>query len=149
MTITVRPIQNDDAVSWKELYAGYRAFYELVEDPKVVETTWGWVLNGEHSMFALVAVNHDNQPLALANLRWFARPSRAGIGLYLDDLFTAPEARGTGAASALLQRAAEIAGEKDASVVRWTTATDNATARHLYDRHAVATHWVTYDMMPR
>ncbi len=70
------------------------------------------------------------------------------MGLYLDDLFTAPEARGSGAASALLKHAAEVAGEGGGSVVRWITAADNAAARSVYDTHAAATPWVTYDMKP-
>ncbi len=70
------------------------------------------------------------------------------MGLYLDDLFTAPEARGRGAAGALLQHAAKRAGEAGGSVVRWITAADNAPARSVYDAHAVATSWVTYDMKP-
>ena len=70
------------------------------------------------------------------------------MGLYLDDLFTAPETRGRGAASALLTDAAERARAGGASVVRWITAADNATARSVYDTHAVATPWVTYDMKP-
>lgn len=70
------------------------------------------------------------------------------MGLYLDDLFTASEARGRGAASALLQRSATLAGENGANVVRWITAADNETARRVYDTHAAATPWVTYDMKP-
>jgi ribosomal protein S18 acetylase RimI-like enzyme len=70
------------------------------------------------------------------------------MGLYLDDLFTAPGARGTGAASALLKEAAARAGEGEGSVVRWITATDNAAARSIYDSYAMATPWVTYEMKP-
>ncbi|QJU52791.1 GNAT family N-acetyltransferase [Herbiconiux sp. KACC 21604] len=148
MSITIRAVRPDDEASWAELYAGYRAFYGLAEDPASVTTTWEWVRDSEHGLFGLVAVDESDRLVALANLRWFARPSTATIGLYLDDLFTAPEARGTGAATALLREAAERAGEGGGSVVRWITATDNATARRLYDAHAVATPWVTYDMKP-
>ncbi len=146
--ITVRPVHESDSTRWKELYGAYRAFYQQADASAVVDTTWSWVSKGEHSLFGLVGVDENDRPVAFANLRWFARPSTATIGLYLDDLFTTPEARGIGAGAALLQRAAEIAGEKGATVVRWITATDNATARRLYDTHAVATPWVTYDMPP-
>ena len=77
-----------------------------------------------------------------------ARPSTASMGLYLDDLFTAPAARGAGVARVLLNRAAEVAAAEGASVVRWITAADNAAARRVYDRVAAATPWVTYDMKP-
>ncbi|GAA2975631.1 hypothetical protein GCM10010460_08190 [Microbacterium terrae] len=148
MTMTVRPVEPRDAEAWAELYAGYRRFYRLAEDAGAVETTWRWVRDGEHGMVGLIAVDGD-VPVALANLRWFARPSSATMALYLDDLFTAPAARGKGAGALLLEAAAGLAADGGASVVRWITAADNATARSLYDSHAVATQWVTYDMKPK
>lgn len=146
---TVRDITEADADAWAVLYSGYRAFYELPADASVVATTWHWVLTHQHAMRGLVAVGPDGTLIGLANLRTFARPSVARMGLYLDDLFTAPEARGTGAGGALLDRAAEIAAEDGAQLVRWITATTNTTARRVYDAHATATPWVTYDMAPR
>ncbi|WP_256977569.1 GNAT family N-acetyltransferase [Microbacterium sp. Yaish 1] len=70
--------------------------------------TWGWVSQGQHGLTGLVAIL-DGAIVGLANLRRFARPSSATIGLYLDDLFTAPEARGAGVASGLLREAASLA----------------------------------------
>jgi GNAT superfamily N-acetyltransferase len=148
MAIAVRPTRDSDAAAWAILYAGYRAFYHLPEDAAAVQTTWRWVIAREHGLLGLVGVDETGELLALANLRWFARPSTGAMGLYLDDLFTSPEARGLGAAGALLQRAASIAGEGGANVVRWITAADNETARRVYDEVAVATPWVTYDMKP-
>ena len=145
---TVRGVDSRDEERWRSLYSAYRAFYRLPEDEVAVDTTWRWVLGGEHSLFGLVAVDSADSPMALANLRWFARPSTGTIGLYLDDLYTDEAQRGQGAGAALLARAAEIAGEGGASVVRWITATDNTAARRVYDAHAVATQWVTYDMPP-
>ncbi|WOF21487.1 GNAT family N-acetyltransferase [Microbacterium betulae] len=148
MSVGIRFVGPDDALAWASLYAGYRTFYQLPDDPEVVKRTWDWLLNGEHSLVGLVATNHADVPIGLANLRWFARPSTATRGLYVDDLFTSPEARHQGVAQALLHRAAELAGEGGASVVRWITAEGNADARRLYDRVAVATPWVTYDLKP-
>lgn len=148
MSVTIREVESRDETAWAELYAGYRAFYRLPDDPVAVAKTWQWVRDGEHGLVGLIAVDNDDQPVALANLRWFARPSTATTGLYLDDLFTSPEARETGAAGALLKEAAVRAREGEASIVRWITAADNATARSVYDAHAVATPWVTYDMEP-
>jgi len=106
------------------------------------------MLDRQHGLRGIVAVTPGGDVVALANLRLFARPSVGKMGLYLDDLYTLPSSRGSGAAGALLARAAEIATEEGANVVRWITASDNATARRLYDAHATATPWVTYDMKP-
>ncbi|HYP73412.1 MAG TPA: GNAT family N-acetyltransferase, partial [Microbacterium sp.] len=103
MTVTVRLVEPGDENGWAELYAAYRSFYRLPDDPAAVAKTWKWVRDGEHGIVGLVAIDDDDAPVALANLRWFARPSSATIGLYVDDLFTVPAARGRGAASALLE----------------------------------------------
>lgn len=148
MSIRVRAVEAADFPQWSALYAGYRGFYRLDEDDEKVRRTWEWVSEQQLGMQGLVAVDDAGDLVGLANLRWFARPSTATIGLYLDDLFTAPGARGTGAGTALLRDAAAIAADAGASVVRWITASDNATARSLYDQVATATPWVTYDMAP-
>ncbi len=146
---TVRRVTADDAPQWARLYAAYREFYAMPAEPGVVATAWSWVLGEQHGMTGLVATAPDGTLLGLANLRTFARPTTGTMGLYLDDLFTDPSARRTGAGGALLEAAAALAAQRGASVVRWITATDNTTARAVYDTHATATPWVTYDMAPR
>ncbi|QIM15501.1 GNAT family N-acetyltransferase [Leucobacter insecticola] len=145
--VTVRAVAAEDREAWAVLYRGYRDFYARPHDPSVYDTVWGWLMDPAHGTRALVA-SLDGQLVGLGHFRGFARPIDGGRGLYLDDLFTLPEARGTGAASAILQRLAEIARDEGASLVRWITAEDNTTARSLYDRRAQQTPWVTYDMAP-
>ena len=147
-SVRVRRVTPADAVAWRELYAGYRAFYDLPDDHEAVRTTWGWVAEGQHGLTGLVAEDADGRLLGLAHVRRFARPSTGTTGLYLDDLFTAPRARHRGVATSLLREAAAIAASEGASVVRWITAQDNAAARAVYDRVAASTPWVTYDMRP-
>lgn len=142
----MRAVNDHDAAAWGELFSAYRTFYSEPNDPDAVLRAWRWVRECHHGLCGLVAVDAEDRPVALANLRWFADPSTATMGLYLDDLFTAPHARGRGAARALLHHASNMARDGGASVVRWITATDNATARALYDSVAVATSWVTYEM---
>jgi len=147
MAIHVRRVTESDESEWSRLYAGYRRFYELADDPRAVRTTWEWVVNGQHGLIGLVATV-DDALVGLADLRRFARPSTAAVGLYLDDLFTDPDSRGAGVATALLHEAAALAAREGATLVRWITAADNAVARAVYDEVATATPWVTYDMKP-
>lgn len=143
----VRPVTADDREAWGELYRGYRDFYAKPHDARVFETVWGWLMDPDHETRCLIATV-DGVPVGLGHFRTFARPIDGGRGLYLDDLFTSPEARGSGAGSAILTRLAEIARDEGASLVRWITAADNETARRLYDRVAKQTPWVTYDLAP-
>jgi len=144
----VRPLQAEDHDRWRELYAGYAAFYGLTETEEQAERTWTWLMDPGHELEGLVAHGVDVHVVGIAHVRAFARPSTATIGGYLDDLYVDPQARGTGAAAALLAALAELAGERGWSVVRWITADDNHRARSKYDQHATRTSWITYDMAP-
>ncbi len=146
--VTVRRVTADDHDEWAALYAGYLDFYRMPDDPAVVANAWDWVLGEQHGMTGLVAVGPDGSLVGLANTRSFARPTNGTLGLYLDDLFTSPAARRSGVGAALLRGVADLAAQRGASVVRWITATDNSTARALYDTVATATPWITYDMAP-
>ncbi|MDQ1123453.1 GNAT family N-acetyltransferase [Microbacterium trichothecenolyticum] len=150
MSVTVRPAVATDAESWQRLYAGYREFYGLSADEQAVERTWAWVLAKQHGITGLVAVDVAGAPgiVGLANVRLYARPMRASMGLFLDDLFTDPSARGHGVATALLVAVAETAAAAGADVVRWFTAGSNGPARSIYDRVATLTPWITYEMIP-
>lgn len=145
--LVVRPVEAADQDAWHVLYRGYRDFYHKPHSEAVYPAVWSWLMDPAHGTRCLVA-ERDGRLIGLAHFRKFARPIDAATGIYLDDLFTSPEARGSGAGSALLQRLAEIARDEGATMVRWIAAEDNATARRLYDRVAKQTPWVTYDLAP-
>lgn len=146
-TVEVRPVAASDRAAWAELYRGYRDFYNKPHDAAVFETVWDWLMDPDHETRCLIA-SVNGTPVGLGHFRTFARPIDGGHGLYLDDLFTSPAARGSGAGRAILSRLAEIARDEGATLVRWITAADNETARRLYDGVATQTPWVTYDLAP-
>ena len=145
--VQVRPVAPTDQDQWSQLYREYRDFYRMEPDDAVVQRVWGWVLDPGHEVNSLVAVAGTTL-VGLANSRRFARPSSGTVGLYLDDLFTAPTVRGRGVGRALLAAVAEQAAAQGLSVVRWITAKDNERARRLYDTVADGSRWVTYDLLP-
>lgn len=149
MSWTVRPVEPADEPRWRELYRGYRAFYRVPESEAAVDTVWRWLHDPAHETHGYVAVDDTGRVGGLAHVRRFARPLTATTGLYLDDLFTGPALREQGVGRVLLDHLASYAGTECLSVVRWVTATDNATARRLYDDVATASPWVTYDLAPR
>ncbi len=143
----VRALEASDEPRWRELFRGYREFYRLEESDAVVSRVWGWLRDPAHESQGLVA-EAGNAVVAIAHFRRFSRPSTGTVGIWLDDLFTVPEARGRGVARALISGLQEIAGTDGHSVVRWITAEDNHQAQALYDQVATRTHWVTYDAAP-
>ncbi|MBB2893206.1 GNAT family N-acetyltransferase [Flexivirga oryzae] len=146
-TVVVRPVDAADEARWRELFRGYRDFYRLPDSDEVVSRVWGWLMDPEHECQGLVAETADGL-IAIGDYRRFARPSTGTVGLWLDDLFTDPAARGNGAGRAIIARLTDIAASEGLSVVRWITADDNQQAQALYDQVAARTRWVTYDATP-
>ena len=144
----VRPLQAEDHDRWRELYAGYAAFYRLAQTDEQAGRTWTWLMDPAHELEGLVAHHPSGHVVGLAHVRAFTRPSTATLGGYLDDLYVDPAARGTGAADGLLTALAQHADQRGWNVLRWITADDNHRARSKYDQHATRTHWITYDMTP-
>jgi GNAT superfamily N-acetyltransferase len=148
MTATVRRVQDNEFFTWLDLYSGYGEFYDKPLTDEKALLVWSWLSDVDHELEAYFAVNETGEPIGLAHVREFSRPLDGSRGLYLDDLFVAPDARGEGAGRAILEALRERAREEGLSVVRWITATDNDTAQRVYDKVAEKTEWVTYDLVP-
>jgi len=141
----IRRPDAEDFTAWSGLYSGYAAFYQVPQTDEMRARVWGWINDPAHEVEALLAVK-DGRVLGLAHFRAFARPLSASTGGFLDDLFVSPDARGSGAAAALIAGVAEEGHRRGWSVIRWITAENNYRARGLYDQVALRTPWVTYDL---
>ena len=145
MMMQIRKPEAGDYAAWSALYAGYAAFYGVAQSDDMRARVWGWIHDPAHEVQGLVAVK-DGQLLGLAHFRGFARPLSASTGGFLDDLFVSEDARGSGAAAALIAGVEAEGRQRGWSVIRWITAENNYRARGLYDQVAGRTPWVTYDL---
>ena len=145
-TVKVRPVEPRDREGWNRLYAGYAAFYMVTQTEDMRDRVWSWLMSGENGFLGLVAEDGEGKLIGLAHFRAFARPLSATTGGFLDDLFVDPDARGSGAADALMDHLKSEGTKRGWSVIRWITAEDNYRARSLYDKVADKTRWVTYDI---
>ena len=148
-TVVIRPTDRLDHDQWAALFRAYREFYRLNPDEAVVERVWSWIGDPGHETNALVAATGNGALVGIAHYRRFARPSTGSMGIYLDDLFTDIEHRGTGVGRALITAVTEIGVREGCSIVRWITANDNRTAQRLYESLAIRTSWLTYDRLCR
>jgi GNAT superfamily N-acetyltransferase len=144
--ITVGPPTPEDESAWRDLFVGYRRFYEMPDDPSVVETVWQWICAPDHPTECLLARNGDGTPIGLAHFRDLPRPLSGSLAGFLDDLFVVENARGGGAADALVLAVADIGRSRGWVWLRWFTAEDNYRGRGFYDRVAHATPWKTYQV---
>lgn len=148
MTISIRPLQPTDRAAWQPLWDGYNAFYgranETALPAEVTETTWARFFDAAEPVHALVAFDASGQLLGLTHYLYHRSTTRIELTCYLQDLFTAPEARGRGVGRALIEgvdAAARAAGIKR---VYWQTHTGNATGRALYDKVAQHLGFIVY-----
>jgi GNAT superfamily N-acetyltransferase len=145
MALIIRAVADGDRAGWEQLYAGYAAFYKVAQTEGMRATVWQWLHDRAHGTEGLVA-ELNGALVGLAHFRPFARPLSASTGGFLDDLFVAPAARGSGAAAELLWAVKASGAARGWTVIRWITADDNYRARGLYDQLAERTKWVTYDI---
>ena len=144
---TVRFLAQADEEQWRTLFRAYRDFYRLEPSEEVVSRAWGWFMDPTHECKALVAESGD-ELLGFAHHRRFSSPYTGTSHIFLDDLFTAPTARGRGVGRALIERLTEMAAAEGRAGVQWMTAEDNLQAQALYNTLATRTSWLTYEAVP-
>lgn len=128
--IQIRPITPADAPHWRKLWTGYLEFYESSVSEAVYEST-----------FARLFDPGTYEPNAF--LAWQGTEA-VGLVHYLQDLYAAPSARGSGVGRALIEAVYAEADRLSLGAVYWMTAEDNATARLLYDLTAQKTPFIKY-----
>ena len=148
MTIHIRPIQPADRAAWQPLWDGYNAFYgragETAVAAPITEATWARFFDAAEPVFALVAVDERGTLLGLVHYLHHRSTTRIELTCYLQDLFTAPEARGRGVGRALIEAVYAAAREAGIKRVYWQTHTTNAAGRALYDKVAHHMGFIVY-----
>ena len=136
-----------DFPEWKSLFDGYNAFYGRAGPtalaPEVIETTWNRIHDRDEPVHALVA-DEGGRLLGLTHYLYHRTTLAIAQTCYLQDLFTVPEARGRGIATALIEAVYERARRAGAARVYWQTHESNTTARRLYDRLAERSGFIVY-----
>ena len=140
--ISIGPLEPADQAAWQQLFAGYHAFYGRPSWPqRDYDETWRRILSDDqiHARGARI----DGRLVGIAH--FLAHPSTSSADhCYLQDLYTAPEARGLGAARALIAEVERWARARECARVYWHTQTGNETARRLYDQVAENRGFIQY-----
>jgi len=145
--LLVRPALPGDHDRWLPLWEGYNAFYgragETALAPEITATTWARFFDAYEPMHALVAEREDRL-VGLTHYLFHRSTTAIAPILYLQDLFTAPDARGQGVARMLIEAVYERARAAGVPRVYWQTHGTNATAQRLYDRVAEKSGFIVY-----
>lgn len=141
-SITVRELRESDYGSWLPLWDGYNAFYgregptALATD--ITRTTWARFFDPTEPVHALVAES-GSKLVGLTHYLYHRSTTRIELTCYLQDLFTAPGARGQGVGRALIHGVYAAAKDQGVKRVYWQTHHTNAQGRALYEK--VAQHY--------
>ena len=145
-TVQVTRVGEGELDELLPLVRAYCDFYEVSpSDEALLALSRALIADPEHEGVQLLARDEDGRVLGFATIFWsWATTSAQRIGV-MNDLFVAPEARGTGAAEALIEACRAECARRGAGKLTWQTAPDNLRAQAVYDRvGAVREQWLDF-----
>jgi GNAT superfamily N-acetyltransferase len=128
------------------LVRAYCDFYAVSpSDEALLTLSRALIADPEREGVQFLARDAETRPVGFATIFWsWATTSAERIGV-MNDLFVAPEARGSGVAETLIEACRAACAARGASTLTWQTATDNERAMSVYDRiGATRETWVDY-----
>ncbi|GGF40261.1 N-acetyltransferase [Aliidongia dinghuensis] len=141
--VIVRPLEAGDHDVWDPLWQGYLTFYETQLPDQVRAVTWSRLLDPAEPMKGALALR-DGRAIGIVHHIRHRSCWTVGDYIYLQDLFVAETARGTGAGRVLIDHVYAHARATGASRVHWLTHETNKDAMKLYDRIADRSGFVQY-----
>jgi ribosomal protein S18 acetylase RimI-like enzyme len=149
--VSVRAAAAEDFPAVLPLIRAYCEFYETTReqapDAGLERMCRALIAAPEDEGMLLVAEGESGEVVGFAAVGWKWSSLRAARIAVMEDLFVAPEARGQGAADALIRACADRTRELGAPVLSWLTATDNHRAQAVYERlGATGGTWLEYEL---
>ena len=138
----ISALVGDDRARWQAMWRDYLAFYDTEMPDAQYDYTWSRIMAG--SLQGLVA-RRGGATVGLVHFLYHESGWTMTPVCYLQDLYVAPAARGTGAGRALIEACAAAARARGAAKLYWLTQDHNATARVLYDRLAKHSGFIRYE----
>jgi GNAT superfamily N-acetyltransferase len=132
--VVIRPVTEGDLDELLPLVRGYCEFYGTKPSDDAVLELSRWLLDHPEDGVQVLARDDDGAAIGFATVYWTWRTMHAARVAVLEDVFVAPEARGSGAAEALIGDALARARDAGARDLTWQTAKTNERAQAVYAR---------------
>jgi GNAT superfamily N-acetyltransferase len=132
---SISVVGEEDLDELLPLMRGYADFYEVSPtDDQLLSLSRALIADPEREGIQFIARDGAGHAIGFATVFWlWSTLSASRVGL-MNDLFVAPEGRGSGAADALIERCRAACRSRGATRLTWQTAKDNARAQAVYDR---------------
>ncbi|MEO1747442.1 MAG: GNAT family N-acetyltransferase [Pseudomonadota bacterium] len=142
--IEIRAARPQDRDVWRDLWTQYLVFYEATVSEDVYSTTWNRIFIDRSDEPSCLLAWDGDKAVGLVHYFFHRHTWKVEKVCYLQDLFTAPAARGKGVGRALIEAVYKKADEEKSPTVYWTTQHFNETARRLYDDIGTLTPFIKY-----
>lgn len=133
MSVKIRVATNADAPLILQFIRELAEYERLLHEVEATEADVRRDLFGENPRCFCEIAEHQGVPVGFA--LWFYNYStfKARAGIYLEDLFVRPAARGVGAGKALLRRLAQRCVDADLGRLEWAVLNWNTPSIAFYD----------------
>ncbi len=132
MAISIRPAAPADLPLIAQFIRDLAVYEKLAHEVRFDEATLGEKLFGPRPYAEVVIGELDGEPQGFALFFHNFSTFEGRPGLYLEDLFVRPEARGSGLGKALLAHLAQLCVTRDCARLEWSVLDWNTPAIGFY-----------------
>jgi GNAT superfamily N-acetyltransferase len=134
MTLSIRPATRADLPLIAQFIRDLAAYERLAHEVRFDEAALGERLFGKRPYAEVLIGEIDGSPQGFALFFHNFSTFEGKPGVYLEDLFVRPDARGSGLGKALLKRLAQIAVERDCARLEWWVLDWNEPSIQFYKK---------------
>ena len=146
MSVTIRPLREEDRAVWETLFEAYAQFYKTTIPEGAFDRVWDWIFDPDNDFWCDVAVDNGGEVIGFTQYQLMHRSLGGSMVCYLSDLYVNPDVRGKGTARALIDHVVDFARARGLPGVRWLTQEFNYPARRLYDTYGPKTDFILYNV---
>jgi len=146
MALLIRPAHQDDAAQILAFITELAVYERAGNEVVATEDSLRQSLFGPDSPARALMCERDGQAIGYA-VYFYSYSTWLGCkGLYLEDLYISPAARGSGAGKRLLRHLAQLAVDEGCGRFEWSVLDWNETAIRFYESFGAApqSEWVRY-----
>jgi GNAT superfamily N-acetyltransferase len=150
--VKISTVAEGDLDDLQPLVRGYLDFYGVApSDSDVLALCRTLIADPEREGVQLIARDDAGRPIGFATIFWWWSTLQAARIAQMNDLFVLADARGSGAADALIEACAQLCRDRgDIAYLGWQTAKDNTRAQAVYERvGGERSEWIDYSIDTR
>ena len=145
--LDISPVSDSEFEALLPLIAAYQRFYEVEEVDEERNRAFFRRFLPPSEVGMLIGARDGGRLVGYACLYWHFSSTQAKETVLMNDLYVDASVRGRGVGRALIEASADVARERGAAYLEWSTAPDNHTAQRLYDSTgAERSEWVSYEL---